>query len=66
MPGKILSIFIDESGDFGAYEAHAPYYLVALVYHDQIRALISLRILHLLRRICNIMVTGSMPFIQAL
>ena len=35
MPGKILSIFIDESGDFGAYEAHAPYYLVALVYHDQ-------------------------------
>lgn len=30
-----LSIFIDESGDFGAYEAHSPYYLFSLVFHDQ-------------------------------
>ena len=35
MPGKTLSIFIDESGDFGAYEPHAPYYLVTMVLHDQ-------------------------------
>ena len=35
MSAKTLSIFIDESGDFGTYEPHAPYYLVALVYHDQ-------------------------------
>lgn len=35
MTGKTLSVFIDESGDFGPYEVHAPYYLVALVYHDQ-------------------------------
>lgn len=35
MAEKILSIFIDESGDFGAYEHHAPYYLVAMVLHDQ-------------------------------
>ncbi|MEE1274634.1 MAG: DUF3800 domain-containing protein [Olegusella sp.] len=30
-----LSIFIDESGDFGPYEAHAPYYLITLVFHNQ-------------------------------
>lgn len=30
-----LSIFIDESGDFGPYEHHAPYYLITLVFHDQ-------------------------------
>ena len=30
-----LSIFIDESGDFGKYEAHAPYYLFSMVFHDQ-------------------------------
>lgn len=32
---KELSIFIDESGDFGVYDRHAPYYLVAIVLHDQ-------------------------------
>ena len=35
MAEKILSVFIDESGDFGPYESHAPYYLVAMVLHDQ-------------------------------
>lgn len=35
MKNKILSIFIDESGDFGAYEKHNPYYIVALIAHDQ-------------------------------
>jgi len=35
MSDKILSVFIDESGDFGPYEPHAPYYLVAMVLHDQ-------------------------------
>ncbi|MCB7320116.1 DUF3800 domain-containing protein [Lacrimispora sp. 210928-DFI.3.58] len=35
MSEKILSVFIDESGDFGPYEVHAPYYLVAMVLHDQ-------------------------------
>lgn len=30
-----LSIFVDESGDFGTYESHAPYYIVALVFHEQ-------------------------------
>lgn len=35
MSEKVLSVFIDESGDFGPYEVHAPYYLVAMVLHDQ-------------------------------
>lgn len=32
---KILSIFVDESGDFGSYSKHNPYYLLSLVFHDQ-------------------------------
>lgn len=35
MAEKILSVSIDESGDFGAYEAHAPYYIVTMVLHNQ-------------------------------
>lgn len=30
-----LSIFVDESGDFGKVENNSPYYLVSLVFHDQ-------------------------------
>ena len=32
---KELSIFIDESGSFGEYEPHSPYYIITLVFHDQ-------------------------------
>lgn len=32
---KELSIFIDESGDFGEYEKHSPYYIITMVFHDQ-------------------------------
>lgn len=35
MSEKILSVFIDESGDFGPYEVHAPYYLVSMILHNQ-------------------------------
>lgn len=35
MPEKTLSVFIDESGDFGPFEKHAPYYLVTMVLHNQ-------------------------------
>ena len=35
MADKILSVFIDESGDFGDYNPIAPYYLVAMVLHNQ-------------------------------
>lgn len=34
-----LSIFVDESGDFGAYEPHAPFYLFTLVFHNQNRSI---------------------------
>lgn len=30
-----LSIFIDESGDFGPYDYHSPYYIITMVFHDQ-------------------------------
>lgn len=30
-----LSIFIDESGDFGAYNCHSPYYIITMVFHKQ-------------------------------
>lgn len=32
---KELSIFIDESGDFGAYDPKCPYYIISLVFHNQ-------------------------------
>lgn len=32
---KELSIFVDESGDFGPYSVHAPYYIITMVFHDQ-------------------------------
>ena len=31
----ILSIFVDESGDFGNYSQHSPYYIVTMVFHNQ-------------------------------
>ena len=32
---KELSIFVDESGDFGKYSSHSPYYVISMVLHDQ-------------------------------
>jgi len=32
---KELSIFIDESGDFGEYDYHSPYYIITMVFHRQ-------------------------------
>lgn len=32
---KTLSIFVDESGDFGPYSKHSPYYIVSMVFHNQ-------------------------------
>ena len=32
---KELSIFIDESGDFGEYDYHSPYYIITMVFHNQ-------------------------------
>ena len=30
-----LSIFVDESGDFGEYDYHSPYYILSFVFHEQ-------------------------------
>ncbi len=35
MKAKRLSIFIDESGDFGEFDARKPCYYVAMITHDQ-------------------------------
>ena len=35
MKEKVLSIFVDESGDFGEYNPSSPYYYVAMVLHNQ-------------------------------
>ena len=32
---KELSIFVDESGDLGEYDYHAPFYIISVVLHDQ-------------------------------
>ena len=32
---KELSIFIDESGDFGDYSYHSPYYIITMIFHNQ-------------------------------
>ena len=34
---RSLSIFVDESGDFGKTDNKNPYYLLTLVLHDQSR-----------------------------
>lgn len=38
---KELSIFIDESGDFGDYDFRSPYYILSMVFHDQSIAIIE-------------------------
>ena len=30
-----LSIFVDESGDFGEYSHHCPYYIITMIFHEQ-------------------------------
>ena len=53
MSTKKLSIFIDESGDFGEYTVHSPYYLVTMVLHDQ-NVNISNRIISFYEHLSNI------------
>jgi len=31
---KILSCFVDETGDFGEFDSHCPYYMVSVVLHS--------------------------------
>lgn len=32
---KELSVFIDESGDFGEFDPKSPYYIIGMVLHNQ-------------------------------
>ena len=32
---KELSIFVDESGDFGEYKYHSPFYIITMIFHNQ-------------------------------
>ena len=38
---KELSIFVDESGDFGKYQFFSPFYIISLVFHNQKNDLIK-------------------------
>ena len=31
----LLSIFVDESGDFGKFDPQTPYYIVSMIFHNQ-------------------------------
>lgn len=50
---KELSIFIDESGDWGEYEKHCPFYIVTMVMHDHAKD-ITAEINHLNEKLCYI------------
>ena len=36
---KELSIFVDESGDFGPYAKHSPFYIITMIFHNQSQSL---------------------------
>lgn len=38
---KFLSVFIDESGDFGKFDKDCPYYLVTMLFHNQSESIAS-------------------------
>ncbi len=57
MAKKTLSIFIDESGDFGPYDKRAPYYYVTLLFHDQ-----SLNIADDIKKLDDFIANKGFPF----
>ena len=50
---KELRIFIDESGDFGEYSSHSPYYIITMIFHNQ-EADITNEISHLNKELSNL------------
>ncbi|MBR5388653.1 MAG: DUF3800 domain-containing protein [Clostridia bacterium] len=38
---KTISVFVDESGDFGKYDKACPYYIISMVFHNQNKAINS-------------------------
>lgn len=55
-----LSVFVDESGDFGATTAHSPFYIVSLVLHEQ-RQPIDDQLARFRSRISNEQLEGYLP-----
>ena len=43
-----LSIFFDESGDFGEYDYRSPYYIIAMVFHKQEHSIHEAVVLHIM------------------
>lgn len=50
---KCLRIFTDESGDFGGYSSHSPYYIITMIFHNQ-EADITNEISHLNKELSNL------------
>lgn len=50
---KELSVFVDESGDFGQYDYHCPFYIVSIVFYEQTNDL-SENLLNLERKLSEI------------
>ena len=55
---KELSVFIDESGDFGEITERPAYYLVTLLFHDQKNEIASnVKSLRIVPRILNLILS---------
>ena len=52
-----LSVFIDESGDFGEYSSHSPFYIITMVFHDQ-NISIESALIHLDHELTNLGLDG--------
>ena len=37
-----LSIFVDESGDFGKYNENSPYYIFTMIFHNQSNSMVDM------------------------
>ncbi len=57
MQKESLSIFIDESGDFGPYDFHSPNYYATMVFHDQ-----SIDISQEIKKLDNYLFQKGFPF----
>ena len=60
---KELSIFIDESGDFGEITERPAYYLVTLLFHDQKNDIASnVKNLRIVPRIPDLILSITFPY----
>lgn len=62
---RSLSIFVDESGDFGKTDNKNPYYLLTLVLHDQSKPLSLSKLEWLDNRLKGLFSEGSNTYVHA-